>query len=154
MRVNLKVLCILLLCIILADTSKASENLTFVWNQNFTLRAFMLLLRHFGSVPWRSNNQWNRWRYYLKIGKWLRKKWPLVDLASLSFIVFPQMFMWKKTEVLQDEVVSQATYHWITFHAFWTRVEKQATNTRIHFKECPKVVKSSWLYPSLRTSQC
>ena len=47
MRVNLKVLCILLLCIILADTSKASENLTFVWDQNFTLLCIYVVVATF-----------------------------------------------------------------------------------------------------------
>ena len=47
MKVNLKVLCILLLCIILADTSKASENLTFLWNQRFTLLCICVVVATF-----------------------------------------------------------------------------------------------------------
>ena len=40
MNVNLKMFCILSLCIILCDASKASENLTFVLKQSYSVECF------------------------------------------------------------------------------------------------------------------
>ena len=43
MKVNLKVFCILCLCIILCDTSKASENLTFILKQSLSVVVFIYI---------------------------------------------------------------------------------------------------------------
>ena len=43
-KVNLKVFCILFLCIILCDTSKASENLTFISKQSLILSSVVVLI--------------------------------------------------------------------------------------------------------------
>ena len=44
-KVNLKVFCILCLCIILCDTSKASENLTFILKQSL-IRSSVVVVIH------------------------------------------------------------------------------------------------------------
>ena len=57
MNVNLKVFCILCLCIILCDTSKASENLTFILKQS---RVFLSLFISVVWAQWRSKSQQNK----------------------------------------------------------------------------------------------
>ena len=44
MNMNLKMFCILCLCIILCDTSKASENLTFVLKQSLILSSVFVVI--------------------------------------------------------------------------------------------------------------
>ena len=44
MNVNIKMFCILCLCIILCDTSKASENLTFILKQSLILSSVFVVI--------------------------------------------------------------------------------------------------------------
>ena len=55
MNVNLKMFCILCLCIILCDTSKASENLTFVLKQSLILSSVFVFIICHQANPWRGN---------------------------------------------------------------------------------------------------
>ena len=63
MNVNLNMFCILCLCIILCDTSKASENLTFVLKQSLILSSVLLSSLSVVWVPWRSKTVHCRTNY-------------------------------------------------------------------------------------------
>ena len=56
-------------------------------------------------------------------GSRISTQWFSINFCNICNIN-KHLFMWKKIEVLEDEVVSRAAYPWITVPAFWTRVEK------------------------------
>ena len=153
---NVKVFCILCLCIVLCDTSKASENLTFILKQSHSVKCFC---HHLYLLCWREEDQRvNRTNCIRLISKlrcscgtkwsfWCRDSFemtmPFTRSRHERFQCVGAVIMRGKIKLVQHVRVSPAECLSRNFTCVSEEEEYEVTHSRTQFKEYHKVFKNA-----------